>query len=151
MSSFDKIVNPATGKKVNINGNLGKKILENYKNITKINNKLDYNQTGGAHQLQRMIAALLVEGGLTFRKNFGAVKDSDGNSTHNRNFNTVDTTAHYFTQDGQRSVVNLAHSGPNSLWSSYSGRAKTHNYNLEIKVVEDGKNILNTGLLNKKN
>ena len=32
MNSFDKIVNPATGKKVNINGKLGKKILENYFN-----------------------------------------------------------------------------------------------------------------------
>lgn len=148
MSSFDKIVNPATGKKVNINGNLGKKILENYKNITKINNKLDYNQTGGAHQLQRMIAALLVEGGLTFRKNFGAVKDSDGNSTHNRNFNTVDTTAHYFTQDGQRSVVNLAHSGPNSLWSSYSGRAKTHNYNERRAVIQKIKHSADMHILN---
>ena len=36
MSKFDFIINPTTGRKVNINTRLGKTILQNYKNLNQI-------------------------------------------------------------------------------------------------------------------
>ena len=134
MNSFDKIVNPATGKKVNINGKLGKKILENYKNITNINNKLDYNQTGGAHQLQRMIAALLVEGGLTAFQNWAA-----GHNSH-KDFNQVDTTAHYWVHGDQGSrkipVQTRRTQAEPFHFTSYSGRARTKSYHQRRQPIQ---------------
>ena len=135
MSNYDKIVNPATGKKVNITGKLGKSILENYKKFMNVTSKPIYNQTGGAHQLQRMIAALLVEGGLTFRKNFGA-----GLHNEDKSFDEHDTTAYYVIPGRAK---NRSHSGnygktkkTGDQYSSYSGRAKTDDYNKRRSVIQ---------------
>ena len=134
MNSFDKIVNPATGKKVNINGKLGKKILENYKNITNINNKLDYNQTGGAHQLQRMIAALLVEGGLTAFQNWPARRDS------HKDFNDANRTARYVVHNDQGSrkipVQTRRTQAEPFHFTSYSGRARTKSYSQRRQTIQ---------------
>ena len=40
MSKFDFIINPTTGRKVNINTRLGKTILQNYKNLNQIDDEL---------------------------------------------------------------------------------------------------------------
>ena len=135
MSNYDKIVNPATGKKVNITGKLGKSILENYKKFINVTSKPIYNQTGGAHQLQRMIAALLVEGGLTAFQNWAA----ENNNSH-KDFNHDDTTARFWVHErrGWRKIpVKTRRTQVEPLnFTSYSGRARTKSYHQRRQTIQ---------------
>ena len=141
MSVYDKIVNPLTGKKVNINGKLGQNILKNYKNMINYNTKFSKNQAGGAHQLQRMIAALLVEGNLTHRGNFGIIYSKSRRhqkSKHNmvlNNFNSDEKTARVFT-DGKYEPVYYRKDPGTFLPTSYSGRGANLSYSQRRQMIQ---------------